>query len=308
MIAVKDELGKSVLKGVSRSFYLTLRLLPAPMREATSVAYLLARISDTIADTAPVSASDRLELLNRFASAIETNAEAPVWPDDLLTGCEEKEAALLFRADEILAWLRRLPEAEIVLIKEVLAIIISGQVLDLKRFESSNENRLFALSSDEELEDYTWRVAGCVGAFWTKLGFLTLGNRFANADETDLLEKGIAYGKGLQLVNILRDLPTDLRNGRCYLPVGNPSDRFAILSAHAHWLKRARSWVGEGFLYAETLPSVRLRAATVLPALIAEETLDRLDGADWEMLEQRIKIPRSQVYRLLIEAFLFRGR
>jgi farnesyl-diphosphate farnesyltransferase len=305
---MNDELGKSVLKGVSRSFYLTLRLLPAPMREAASVAYLLARSSDTIADTESVSSRVRLDLLSKFAESIEVNSEAPDWPDELLNGCEGKEAALLFRAGEVLAGLRRLPEAEKLLVKEVLAIIISGQALDLKRFADSTEDRLIALSSDSELEDYTWRVAGCVGAFWTKLGFLTLENRFANAAESDLLEKGIAYGKGLQLVNILRDLPRDLRNGRCYLPVQNPSARSEVLAAHARWLKRAREWIGEGVVYAEALPSARLRAATVLPAFIAEETLNRLDHADWETLESRIKIPRSQVYRTLVEAFLFRSR
>ena len=30
--------------------------------------------------------------------------------------------------------------------------------------------------------------------------------------------KGIRFGKALQMINILRDIPEDLRFGRCYIP------------------------------------------------------------------------------------------
>ena len=40
-----------MLRSVSRSFYLSLRILPAALREPLSLAYLLARATDTIADT-----------------------------------------------------------------------------------------------------------------------------------------------------------------------------------------------------------------------------------------------------------------
>ena len=152
------------------------------------------------------------------------------------------------------------------------------------------------------LEDYAWRVAGCVGAFWTKLGLLTLGGRFSSMPEAPLLAKGIAYGKGLQLVNILRDLPADLANGRCYLPVADPHDTRQLLETHRRWVDRAAMWVGEGFAYADSLPSRRLRAATVLPAMIARETLGRMRGATWEILQTRVKVPRARVYLALARA------
>ena len=52
-----------LLKGVSRSFYLTMRVLPAGMRDPVGEAYLLARAADTIADTALISPERRLALL-----------------------------------------------------------------------------------------------------------------------------------------------------------------------------------------------------------------------------------------------------
>src|SRR5216110_225400 len=52
------------------------------------------------------------------------------------------------------------------------------------------------------------------------------GTHFAKrVQKSWICQNGIRFGKGLQLVNILRDLPADLRHGRCYLP----EDRLAGL-------------------------------------------------------------------------------
>jgi len=301
---VKEDLAKDVLKGVSRSFYLTLRLLPGPMRHGASLGYLLARTSDTIADTTAVPVADRIALLDAYGAVVAGKGAVPAWPRTLLAAAEPKEVVLLERSAEVLAALDETAEGEKTLIREVLEIIISGQRLDLERFSTATPAEPVSLPDDIAVEDYAWRVAGCVGAFWTKLGFLTLGERYSSAPVAELLEKGIAYGKGLQLVNILRDLPRDLAAGRCYLPVDEPWDRKTLLECHARWVEKARAWVEEGRRYAETLPIRRLRAATVLPALLAEETLAKLQGAKWADLERKVKVPRKRVYELLWKAFL----
>jgi farnesyl-diphosphate farnesyltransferase len=293
------DLETQVLKGVSRSFYLTLRLLPAPMRGAASLGYLLARASDTLADTETVPVSERLRALEAFRRAVMGDGTAELRFAEVP---DPKEQRLLDHAELLLEWLHRLPDEEARLVREVAEIIISGQRLDLERFG----NGPGAMPDDAALEDYAWRVAGCVGAFWTKLGFLTMGPAFSASDETLLLEKGIAYGKGLQLVNILRDLPRDLECGRCYLPVA-PNDRERLLEVHAAWVERAGAWVEQGISYAATLPSRRLRAATLLPALLARETLGRVRGASWETLQQRVKVPRWRVYLLLLRALAGAG-
>lgn len=304
MSRVKGDLATEVLKGVSRSFYLTLRLLPGPMRHGASLGYLLARTSDTIADTSSVPVKERLALLAAYGAAVAGTGTAPTWPGSLLVAAKPKETVLLKRSAEALAALDETPDAERALIREVLEIIVSGQRQDLERFSSSTPAEPLSLPDDAAVEDYAYRVAGCVGAFWTKLGFLTLGERYSTAPMEELLEKGIAYGKGLQLVNILRDLPRDLAAGRCYLPVDEPWDRKALLECHARWVEKAQAWVEEGRHYANTLPIRRLRAATVLPALLAEETLAKLKGAKWADLERRVKVPRKRVYALLWNAFL----
>jgi farnesyl-diphosphate farnesyltransferase len=293
-----------LLKGVSRSFYLSLRLLPAPMRRAAALAYLLARASDTLADSANAPAALRLDCLDHFARAIDAAQPLPPWPAAVMDGTPDlSEKRLLAATAALLTELAALPEAEARLIREVCSIIISGQRLDLVRFGNASAAHPVTLRNNAELDDYTWRVAGCVGAFWTKLGYHTLGSRFS-AESPELMEQNaIAYGKGLQLVNILRDLPADLAGGRCYLPLENPAKPVHLVTGRLHWIERAEALVACGFTYSAALRQRRLRAASVLPAMIARDTL-RLLAAAPGALQHRIKVPRRAVYQSLIRAFI----
>ena len=58
---------------------------------------------------------------------------------------------------------------------ECLDVIVSGQVLDLERFGPAKEGgKISALGDNEQMDDYTYRVAGCVGVFWTKMSLAHL--------------------------------------------------------------------------------------------------------------------------------------
>ena len=275
------------------------------MRNAASLGYLLARTTDTIADTEGLPVRLRSELLMEYAAALTSGGLLPHWPGALLENVSPSERRLLERAGSVMDWLRRLQPREQELVREVVATIIGGQLMDLERFGDAAPGSPVSLPDAASLDAYTWCVAGCVGAFWTKLGYHALGARYSSADQATLLEKGIAYGKGLQLVNILRDLPEDLANGRCYLPVADPLDRETLMHEFRVWHRIASEWVGEGLAYSGALGARRLRTATVLPALIAGETLEMLQGVSWESLQHRVKVPRHHVYRMLAEALFF---
>lgn len=301
---MRAELETDILKGVSRSFYLSLRLLPPPMRRAAGIAYLLARTSDTIADSVSGSADERTDALLDFLKQVRGDISAREFPEHFYEGITDpREAMLLLSHVEILEALRALDSGEIALIREVLETIVSGQVLDLERFGNAGEVPN-SLNSAEDLEDYAWRVAGCVGLFWTRLGFLTMGENFSKHPQTELEQWGMEYGKGLQLVNILRDFPADRRMGRCYLPVANPADDQACFAEFQKWRRIALEKVSLGLAYAEKLRGWRLRLASGLPAVIAEETLERLDVRNLAALEPRVKISRNRLYLLILRQCL----
>ena len=124
---------------------------------------------------------------------------------------------------DTVACVGRFPDSDQQHIRHCLDIIVGGQSLDLERFANAAEGQIVALADDVELDDYAYRVAGSVGEFWTRM---TLDHLFEADAETEvaMFEKGVRFGKALQLINILRDIPADLRMGRCYIPSNSLSD------------------------------------------------------------------------------------
>lgn len=300
------DLGKGVLKGVSRSFYLTIRFLPRLMREPISLGYLLARASDTIADTEQVPAALRETCLAKFTPALNDKVVRAELVELILGSFVDyqtnpKERLLLERLDDVFHWYDSIREWAWSAIAVVLGHICSGQMNDIRHFAVNHQP---SLSGAKDLETYCYKVAGSVGEFWSEVGYQST-RRFSRLERAELDEMGGEYGIGLQLVNILRDLPEDFANGRCYLPVSNARDKELIMEAAKEWRAKARTYIDSGITYAKSLRQWRARVATVLPALIAKETLDLLDRASWEDLERGVKVDRASVKRCFRKALFY---
>lgn len=295
---------QNILKDVSRSFYLSMRFLPAKMREPVSLAYLLARASDTLADSEGLDAELRCEMLTGFGEILR-GGDKVAWLERLKDAVipiqkHKGEKLLLEMMSGIFDWLDDFEcERGRLAILKVMENILHGQSLDIERFELQ---RWQVLREDAELDQYCFLVAGCVGEFWTEVGSIALPE-FSSIEMGRLKQMGINYGKGLQLINILRDLPADLKLGRCYLPDVDPSDHDAVMEETKRWRATARVFLSDGQSYASSLRSRRTRAATALPGLIGESTLNLLDQASWDELGRGVKIPRRDVYRFMWESF-----
>jgi len=310
-----------LLRQVSRSFYTTLRVLPGAVRRQIGLAYLLARATDTIADTQLVALEQRLDALRLLRERILGSHRKPLDFGQLARQQgSPAERVLLERIEEALTVLAGFDAADQKLIREVLQIITSGQELDLTRFAGASTGSIIALQTDSELDDYTYRVAGCVGEFWTKMCRARL---FPDAplDDARLLADGVRFGKGLQLVNILRDLPSDLRQGRCYLPLEKleaiglkPADLLQTATEpklrpiYNACLDQASAHLAAGWDYTNALPRscVRVRLACAWPILIGMRTLARLRVENFLDPDHRIKISRDEVRGLLARSvFLY---
>jgi farnesyl-diphosphate farnesyltransferase len=314
-------LSRELLRSVSRSFYLSIRLLPGELHDPIALAYLLARTTDTVADTAKIPTDVRVETLELLSDAIKGTASR-----DALAGLTASfgslqenlsERQLLQSLPECLTWLAQTEHADRNDIRGVLEKIVRGQMLDLQRFQNPREIR--ALSTAADLDDYTYLVAGCVGEFWTRLCFRHV-RRFATRSEDEMVALGTRYGMALQLINVLRDAGSDLRAGRCYFPEYELNAahlaRWQILSEperfhpiYQTWMCKAKSGLRCGIEYSHAIGNRRVRAATVLPALIGARTLALLDAGGSEVLQRTIKISRREVRTIILSlAFTLASR
>ncbi|MBC7603672.1 MAG: squalene/phytoene synthase family protein [Ramlibacter sp.] len=297
-----------LLKSVSRSFYLSIRLLPAALRKPVAVAYLLARASDTIADTADLPVHERAVMLRLFAGLV-AGTQPPTGVGDIAAWFapfqrNADEHALIVALPECFAWMAQLPAADREAVREVLGHITRGQQLDVERFGEPAAPAPLQTAGD--LDEYTWLVAGSVGEFWTRMCVAHVPD-FAALPKARMCELGRSYGMGLQLVNILRDVGEDRAAGRCYFPA-DELEQAPLQTVWESWLRRAQQRLDDGMLYADAVNSRRVRAASALPALMGARTLAMLRAGGVELAMQHgVKMPRSQVQGILVRMGLTLG-
>jgi farnesyl-diphosphate farnesyltransferase len=306
----------ALLKGVSRSFYLSLAIVPSEVRPIVGLAYLLARAADTIADTRVIHREARITHLEALRAELTGGDPKRVAGIAAASGSQAMpaERRLLDRLPDCFAAYRALPTEDRERVRKVIETIVEGMTQDLRLFPGENESKLAALETRQDLDRYTYLVAGCVGEFWTDV-HVAHRPRLRGWDPPAMRQLGIRFGKALQLTNVLRDVPRDLRCGRCYLPrqelaaLGlSPRDLLDPLSARAarpllaSLLNVALDHYEAGWQYTFAIPKAetQMRLACAWPLLIGLRTLDLLAAsANWLDPAVTIKVPRARVYGLM---------
>ncbi len=306
----------ALLKAVSRSFYLSMRFLPQEMREPISLGYLLARFTDTVADAPGLPHDDRLAVLESVRLGIQKgqlNGELDLSSFQSAIS-HEGERHLLAESGALFEWYDRIDDSVKDHLSEVILTIIHGQCWDIESFQ---DGQIAPCRNADDLLRYTYWVAGCVGEFWTKVGFSTMGKRFSEPEHAAaMLVRGRKLGQGLQLINILRDLHEDLPSGRLYLPrdeviaagwngEGTPSSGF-IEPVYAQWLETCENLLDEAEPYLSKVNDARARFCTRLPMLLAKDTSQAMSKSGFErVVSQKIKVPRSTVWKAMGRAVFF---
>lgn len=305
-----DPATADLLGAVSRTFSLSIRCLPRRLRAPMEVAYLLARTSDTIADTPGPAVEVRLRRLDDFRALVRSTAAADLVAAiqrDVVPG-HAGERALVAALPHVLARFAALSAADRADTLELLDEIVAGQAGDLRAF--ADPGRIAALPDAAALEAYAHAVAGSVGEWWTRICCRHVP-RYARLPERELVPLGESLGRGLQLVNILRDMPEDLRAGRCYLPhdelaaAGVDPARLRAEPALAQpvfdrWAARARDHLAAGRGYIRAVRPWRVRFACYVPWRLAEKTLDLMVIAPPLSTSVRVKVSRGAVRATLL--------
>ncbi|MGZ8374699.1 MAG: phytoene/squalene synthase family protein, partial [Nitrospira sp.] len=286
----KHELLCDLLKRVSRLFYTTLVVVPANVRDQVGLAYLFARAADTIADTELIDRPRRLGFLNRLREQFVR--ESIDWTEvraiQEVVGPLQQDSAeriLLERLDECFRLFLDFSSDDRQRIQRLMTTLTQGMDMDLSVFPGASVADLTALKAPDDLDRYTYHVAGCVGEFWTDL----MGahrKALANWNIQQMSNVGVRFGKGLQLTNIVKDIAHDLQKGRCYIPEKmldeaglkphdlldqNNLSRFRPVLSKL--VRLAVEHLDQGWLYTMAIPryETRLRLACMWPILSAGE-------------------------------------
>ena len=296
-----------MLPEVSRTFALSIESLPDPLRSAIRTAYLLCRIVDTIEDAPYVSAARRAELFAAFEAAF-TDAES---------------AAALAAADE---WQREEPDAELCRgaakvfaayadLEPDLRDAVRGPILEMARGMSeyaarADRDGAIRIRDLEDLDRYCYFVAGTVGKMLTAVFAW-----YVEADDSTRAfaeSRAIQFGQGLQLVNVLKDIASDLERGVCFLPEDglrsrgldrnrllDPALRERALDLVREIGSRARSHLDRAVEYTLVWPADRSHAVRffcAVPLGLAIATLRRVvDGDDTLVAGREPKVARARV-------------
>ncbi len=209
-----ERLQQYFLKGVSRTFALTIPLLPGQLAFAVSNAYLLCRTIDTIEDEPALPLAAKRRFCERWVRVVAGEEDPDAFAAELLPGLtgatKPMERELIRHSRRIVAITHGLEDTPRRAIERCLATMSEGMIHFQERKRSSGLPRL------ADLNRYCYVVAGVVGELLTDLFCHFAPHNAENYDK--LMALATSFGQGLQMTNILKDAWDDRRRGACWLP------------------------------------------------------------------------------------------
>lgn len=253
-----------VLKATSRTFYIPITFLEKELKLSVGAAYLVLRALDEIEDNEDpdVTLDMKYDMLMKTSEVLARDEFDDEAYQAIIAPVKDKMPEVTLRMAD---WIQVCPEGSRKIVKDAAAEMAMG----MAKWAKLNWN----IQTREDLDDYTYYVAGLVGVLLSDLwewkhGILT---------DRELAKD---YGRGLQAVNILRNQEEDMvERGVSFVPDGwTRDDLFAY----------ADEKLANGDAYIASLNKRTIIMFAKLPLALAHKTLTALkDG--------REKISRSEV-------------
>jgi farnesyl-diphosphate farnesyltransferase len=292
-----------LLAASSRTFALTIPLLPVEIRGSIQISYLLLRAADGIEDAVHGDLSDRISLLNQFRRVLlgaeKTSglvAKCRFFARQLPQGGEQ---SVLLNLDLLFAGLDAESPAVARQIRRHCERILCRMSYWLAFGTKEGE---LTLRDFGELSDYMYSVAGIVGELLTEL--FVLHN--AKSPRLSLMVRAADFGAGLQLTNIIRDSAEDAEEGRRFLPASwafvgleqGPVRLEALIQ-----LARIRLRTATEYTCHLPLEEPGVRLFCFVPIVLALATLEAmLVRVEDSVAGELVKIERSALPGLLLRA------
>ncbi|MCG7334762.1 phytoene/squalene synthase family protein [Sporosarcina sp. ACRSM] len=256
-----------MLKETSRTFYIPITFLQKELKYSVASAYLVFRAIDEIEDHEGLDNNVKYTILMQVSELFNKPFDNETYLK-ILGQTKEQLPAVTIRLAE---WLQACPEDVLPIVTNAAREMASG----MAKWSKAN----WEIHTREDLDDYTYYVAGLVGVMLSDLW-----EHYGEA-KTDR-ELAIGYGRGLQAVNILRNQQEDLdERGVSFVPDGwNRADLFEYAEEN---LSKADE-------YMKSLSKKNIILFCRLPLALAHKTLAA-------MKEGREKMTRAEVEQTVEE-------
>ena len=303
---------REMLPKVSRTFAPTIRLLPGPLDLYVTTAYLLCRIADTIEDSAVLSVDCKKEMLSTYSRIFTEEAGAAFKQFSKQTDALPADTAdeqLTHNTRRVLNVYQSFSAAT----QHNIAKWLIEMSLGMRQYAQAHHKRTFSfLRSMKELDEYMYYVAGTVGYLLTEL-FSYYSRKITPPLKKRMEQFAESFGKGLQLVNIIRDMSGDLKRGQSYIPdellkkyrltrqtIFEQENRARAEKLFNELISRAVQYLDKALDYVLLIPKKesRIRLFCMLPLFWAMRTLQIIQTDTLALLNnEKVKISRSLIRR-----------
>lgn len=256
-----------MLRATSRTFFIPIDRLPMGLKEAVASAYLCMRAIDEIEDHPQISSSLKVDLLQSIALLLQKPFNENEFKE-LLHPYRSSLPEVTIRMGD---WFKLSPTSIQSSIASATAEMAEGMAHWV-----SNE---WKIRTEEDLDHYTFTVAGLVGVMLTEIW------KWYDGTDTDR-DLAIGFGRGLQAVNILRNRDEDLMRGVDFFPDGWTKEE--MFSYAKRNLSLADAYIKE-------IQSRPILEFCKIPLILAHGTLDAL-------LAGKSKLSRTDVAKLVLKA------
>ncbi len=299
-----------LLVHASRTFAVGIEILPPPLRDEITVAYLLLRVSDYLEDNQEIAGEEKISLLEAWRRVLDGGSGRAALIDRLGDAAEDTpDAAVARRTARVLEGLDRLaPET-----REIIVRHVRRSSAGMARWTERGSE----FETEADLDDYMHEVAGRVGHLLTELFAHRL--RGVGKDRTRMMALGREFGLALQTVNVIRGLHEDRHRGWVYVPASflpepgmDPRDLFepgnqeAAMGVLERLVEKADRHLAAARSYMRMIPRRyhRVRLFCLLPLLFAVRTL-AISRTNPEVLDRETKMSRREVLAITRRAKLF---
>jgi len=301
---------RDLLRITSRTFAIGIERLPGVLCEATTVAYLLLRVSDYLEDNEEMQADEKIALLNQWVNVLREECAV----DEIVArvanaDVSNPDAIVTQHAKEILLHLNSLPYE----VREIIVRHVINSTQGMARWTKIGPN----VNDEAELDDYMFEVAGRVGYLMTQL--FAWYSLFIRRKETEIMPLAREFGLGLQTVNVIRGMRGDFDRGWVYIPkkfisamglssepLFDPEHRQEALKVLDMMTDKAERHLLEALKYVKSLPRWQhgIRLGCIYPLMFAIRTL-AVSRRNAQVFESEAKITRDEVKKIVFDSTMW---